>query len=54
MAKEKRLKNKEVKIRVVDDIYLAFSEFVKENNTTRTKVIEDFLKELLKDKLKRI
>jgi len=51
MAKEKRIKNREVKIRVHEDMYIALSEYVKDNNTTRTKVVERFLKDLLSDRL---
>ncbi len=51
MAKEKRLKKREVKIRVTEDIYQALSKYVDSHNVTRTKIIEDFLKELLKNDL---
>jgi hypothetical protein len=51
---EKRIKNKEVKIRTTDDIYIALSIHVQKNKTTRTKIIEDFLKDLLKEELQNI
>jgi len=51
MAKEKRLKNKRIMVRVDDKLYDTFSNYVKEKKTTKTKVIDDFLRELLKDYL---
>lgn len=51
MAKEKRKKVKRIYIRVEDNIYNAFNDYIKEKGTTKNKVIEDFLQELLKDKL---
>jgi hypothetical protein len=52
MTKEKRLKKKRVMVRVTDELYQALTEYVEEKNTTKTKVIEDFLKHLLKDKIR--
>jgi len=52
MKKEKRLKTKRIYIRVDDNIYETFGKYVKENDTTKTKIIENFLRELLKDDLK--
>jgi metal-responsive CopG/Arc/MetJ family transcriptional regulator len=52
MQKEKRLKTKRIYVRIEDDVYNALDEYVKENSVTKTKLIDDFLRELLKDKLK--
>ena len=51
MAKEKRIKTKRVMVRVDDKLYEAFTKYSKEHKTTKTKIIEDFLKELLKEEL---
>ena len=51
MAKEKRIKVKRIYIRVEDNVYSAFNDYIKENNITKNKVVEDFLKTLLKDRL---
>jgi len=49
---EKRLKVKSIKIRVSDDIHNAFNQYVKDKNVTKTKIIDDCLREILKDYLK--
>lgn len=51
--KEKRVKKAVVRARVSDDIDIALRAYCKEHNLTVTKIIEDFLEELLKDKIKR-
>jgi len=52
MTKEKRLKTKRIYVRIEDDVYHALDDYIKENGTTKTKLIDDFLRDLLKDKLK--
>ena len=52
MSKEKRKKTAVVRARVSNLKDMALREYCKENNITITKVIDDFLSELLKDKLK--
>ena len=52
MEKEKRIKKKRVMVRITDELYEAFSLYVKKNNTSKSKVIDNFLNELLKDKIK--
>lgn len=52
MEKEKRIKKRRIMVRVSDKMYEAFTNYSKENKVTKTKIIDDFLKELLKDKLK--
>lgn len=54
MKKEKRIKRKRVMVRITDELYEAFSIYVKKNNTNKSKVIDKFLNELLKDDLKEI
>lgn len=51
MAKHKRIKSKEIKIRVTPKLFNIFDKYVKDKNITKTKVIEEYLQELLKDKL---
>jgi hypothetical protein len=51
MSKEKRIKNKKITARVDDILYHVFTEYAREKGTTKTKIIDDFLRELLKDKL---
>jgi len=51
MKKEKRLKTKRIMVRVEDDLYSAFTEYANKTGITKTKIVEDFLKELLKDAL---
>jgi len=49
---EKRNKTKTVRVRVSDEIYEAFSKYVKDKNVTKTKVVvDDYLVVLLKDYL---
>ncbi len=48
---EKRKKTKTIRTRVSDEVYEAFSQYVKDKNVTKTKVIDDFLAEILKDYL---
>ena len=50
---EKRIKKAVVRARVSNDMDIALREYCKENNVTVTKVIEDYLSKLLKDKLNR-
>ena len=52
MKQEKRLKTKRLYVRIEDDVYNALNEYIAENATTKTKVIDDYLRSLLKDKLK--
>ena len=52
MKIEKRLKTKRVMVRVSDELYKAFTDYAKEHSGTKTEIIETFLKELLKNKLK--
>jgi len=53
MQKEKRIKSKRIMVRVSDEIYEAFTNYSEENKITKTKIIDDFLSELLKDRLKK-
>ena len=52
MSKEKRLKTKRIMVRVNDDLYDTFTEYAKREKTTKTKIIDNFLRDLLKDDLK--
>jgi len=52
MKKEKRVKTKRLYVRIDDRTYDALEEYIKENDTTKTKIIDDFLKSLLRDKIK--
>jgi len=49
--KEQRNKTKTVRVRVSDEIYEAFSKYTKDRNVTKTKIIDGFLEELLKEYL---
>jgi len=51
MQKEKRIKSKRIMVRVDDKMYEAFTNYSKKNKITKTKIIDNFLKELLKDEL---
>ena len=53
MQKEKRIKSKRIMVRVSDEMYEAFTNYSEENKITKTKIIDDFLSELLKDRLKK-
>jgi len=49
--KEKRLKVKGIRVRVSDEKFDAFTQYSKDKNLTKTKILDDFLTELLKDYL---
>ena len=51
MSKEKRIKVKSVRVRISDKKFNAFDKYVKDKNTNKSKVLDDFLSELLKDYL---
>ena len=53
MKKEKRIKKAVVRARITDAKERALREYCQEHNITVTKLIDDFLSELLKDKLKK-
>lgn len=48
----KKVKTKVVRARITDNKFNALKDYCKENNTTASKLIDDFLSELLKSKLK--
>jgi hypothetical protein len=50
MAKEKRIKTAVVRARITEEKMSALREYCKENNVTITKLIDDFLSDLLKGK----
>ena len=47
----KKLKDKRIYTRVTDDMITALNSYVKKKQTTKTKVIEDFLNDLLREEL---
>ena len=51
MKQKKELKTKRIYTRVTGSLYKAVDDYARENNTTKTKIIEGCLKELLKDRL---
>jgi hypothetical protein len=51
IKEEKRLKTKTIRARISDDKFEAFNRYVEDKKSTKTKVIDDFLTELLKDYL---
>jgi len=53
MSKEKRKKTAVVRARISDEKDKALREYCKENKITVTKLIDDFLSELLKDKIRK-
>jgi hypothetical protein len=44
-------KPKQMRLRMTEDLFNAFSAYVEKHEVTKTKVIEDFLKELLVSEL---
>jgi len=52
MKTEKRNKRAMVRARITDDKKRALDAYCKDNNIKVTKIIDDFLSELLKDYLK--
>ena len=52
MKKEKRLKNKRIYIRIDDDVFNALNDYIKDKNITKTKLIDNFLRDLLKDRIR--
>jgi len=52
LAKEKRIKTAVVRARISDKKKKALKEYCDENDITVSKLIDDFLVELLKDRLK--
>ena len=48
----KKIKSRVVRARITDKKFNALRDYCKEKNTTASKLIDDFLSELLKDKLK--
>lgn len=51
MKSEKRIKSKRVMVRISDELYEAFTDYAKENSKTKTEIIDNFLRELLKERL---
>ncbi len=49
---ESNKKNKVVRARITDKKFNALKEYCKENNINASKLIDDFLSDLLKDRLK--
>ena len=48
----KKIKSRVVRARITDKKFNALRDYCKEKNTTASKLIDDFLSELLRDKLK--
>lgn len=49
---EKRKKIKRLYVRIDDNIYDKLNKYIEKNNISKNKLIEDFLKDLLKDEIK--
>lgn len=54
MKSDKRIKVKRIVVRAKDEVFDLFTEYAKKHNTTKTKIIEEFLEDLLKDDLKKV
>jgi len=52
--KEKRIKTKSIRLRVNDNLFEALTNYANRVGKTKTEIIDTFLKELLKDDLKKL